>query len=359
MRPRSGPIILALGLGLTLLTAACATAPYTGRRQLLLVSEGREISMGLQTFQGLKRQYPLCGDPAINDLVFRAGSRIAAAANRPDYRWEFAVLINDKEANAFCLPGGKVGIFTGLLKYTRDEAGLATVISHEAAHALARHAGERRSQSMLTQVGGLGLGLGLGGVNPAAGQAVMQGYGLGTQLGILLPYSRSHELEADKIGLILMAKAGYDPALALDFWRRMMTDEDVKLRPPEFMSTHPRDDRRMQAMVDFLPEAEEHYIPVVATPPPPPAPPAPPGVMEPAPPPPVQPAPPQIPAPPAPPLPTPAPAPPAEKAPEAAPAPKSAPKPDSAPDDLELKPMDNRSPAPSAPPCGQWVPPAK
>ena len=315
MRPRSGPIILALGLGLTLLTAACATAPYTGRRQLLLVSAGREISMGLQTFQGLKRLYPLCGDPAINDLVFQAGSRIAAAANRPDYRWEFAVLINDKEANAFCLPGGKVGIFTGLLKYTRDEAGLATVIAHEAGHAIARHAGERQSQSMLTQVGGLGLGLGLGGVNPAAGQAVMQGYGLGTQLGILLPYSRAQELEADKIGLILMAKAGYDPALALDFWRRMMTDPKIRMQPPQLLSTHPAAESRLQAMADFLPEAQKHYIPVVATPPPPPAPP--------------------------------------EMMPQA---PKSAPKPDADFDALEMKPMDNRTPAPSAPPCGQWVP---
>jgi predicted Zn-dependent protease len=351
MRPRSGPIILALGLGLTLLTAACATAPYTGRRQLLLVSEGREISMGLQTFQGLKRQYPLCGDPAINDLVFRAGSRIAAAANRPDYRWEFAVLINDKEANAFCLPGGKVGIFTGLLKYTRDEAGLATVIAHEAGHAIARHAGERQSQSMLTQVGGLGLGLGLGGVNPAAGQAVMQGYGLGTQLGILLPYSRSHELEADKIGLILMAKAGYDPALALDFWRRMMTDPKIRMQPPQLLSTHPAAENRLQAMAEFLPEAQKQFVPSAAPPPAPwaPAPNAP-----------VCPAPSMPPAAPAPPSPQPAPAPPAEKAPEAAPAPKSAPKPDADFDDLELKPMGTRSqPAPSAPPCGQWVPQSK
>ncbi len=267
MRPRSGPIILALGLGLTLLTAACATAPYTGRRQLLLVSEGSEMSMGVQTFQALKRQYPLCGDPAINDLVFRAGSRIAAAANRPDYRWEFAVLINDKEANAFCLPGGKVGIFTGLLKYTRDEAGLATVIAHEAGHAIARHAGERRSQSMLTQVGGLGLGLGLGGVNPAAGQAIMQGYGLGTQYGILLPYSRTQELEADKIGLILMAKAGYDPALALDFWRRMMTDPKIRMQPPQLLSTHPAAESRLQAMAEFLPEAQKQFVPSAAPPP--------------------------------------------------------------------------------------------
>ncbi len=261
MLPRSGKLILGLGLGLTFLVAACATAPYTGRRQLLMGSEAGEISSGSQIFQALRRQYPACGDPAINDLVFRVGSRIAAAANRPDYHWEFVVLVNDKEANAFCLPGGKVGIFTGILKYTRDEAGLATVISHEAAHALARHAGERRSQGLLAQIGSLGLGLGLGGVGSAAGQAISQGYSLGTQYAILLPYSRTQELEADKIGLILMAKAGYDPALALDFWRRLMAKEDHKLHAPQFMSTHPHDLTRIQAMQDFLPEAETHYLP--------------------------------------------------------------------------------------------------
>ena len=257
MLPRSGKVILGLGLGLTFLVAACATVPYTGRRQLLMGSEAGEISSGSQIFQALRRQYPACGDPAINDLVFRVGSRIAAAANRPDYHWEFVVLVNDKEANAFCLPGGKVGIFTGLLKYTRDEAGLATVISHEAAHALARHAGERRSQGLLAQIGGLGLGLGLGGVGSAAGQAISQGYSLGTQYGILLPYSRTQELEADKIGLILMAKAGYDPALALDFWRRMMAKEDHKLRPPQFMSTHPRDLRPHTGHGGFSPRGRE------------------------------------------------------------------------------------------------------
>ena len=168
----------------------------------------------------------------------RVGRRIADAAQRPDYRWEFMVF-EGKEANAFCLPGGKVGIFTGILKYTRDEAGMATVISHEVAHALARHAGERLSQSMLAQAGGLGLGVALGGMGGIAGPAIMQGYSLGTQLGILLPHSRAQETEADNIGLILMAKAGYDPAQALDFWRRMMQSDKgsqkarVHVHPPQ------------------------------------------------------------------------------------------------------------------------------
>lgn len=333
----AGKFWLGLGLGLTLSVAACATAPYSGRRQLMLSSEGRETSMGYQAFQQIRRQYRVNQDPELNGLVQRVGQRIAAAANRPDYRWEFLVLQNDKEANAFCLPGGKVGIFTGLLKYTQDEAGLATVISHEVGHAIARHAGERQSQSMLASLGGLGLGLGLGGLSPLAGQAITQGYGLGTQMGILLPYSRAQELEADRIGLILMAKAGYDPALALDFWKRMLAKErgpDL----PQFLSTHPKDDSRIREMTAFLPEAQKYYQPVAeATPPGIPAP--------------------YVPAPyaPAPKIPAPnAPAP-------QAPAPASPPT-DSAPnfhDDVEVKPMEARSPlpsAPSAPVCGQWIP---
>jgi predicted Zn-dependent protease len=327
-------MLLLVALGLPLLAAACATAPYTGRRQLLLMSEGRADAMGSQVFQELRRRYKVCGDPVLNDQVFRVGRRIAAAANRPDYHWEFVVLVNDKEANAFCLPGGKVGIFTGLLKYTRDEAGLATVISHEAAHALARHAAERQSQALLAQLGGLGLGLGLGGLSPVAGQAIAQGYSLGTQYGILLPYSRTQELEADKIGLILMAKAGYDPALALNFWRRMMNAPENRVHPPQFLSSHPRDESRIRAMAEFVPQAEKCYIPAEAASPPPPAWAAPPSL------------------PPA--TRAPAPAPPADKVPGAPPPAQPAP----APGDLILKPMDNRSPATAnqPAPCGQWSP---
>jgi metalloendopeptidase OMA1, mitochondrial len=258
MVPRSKTAILSLALGLTLLVAACASAPFTGRRQFLFTSEGSETRMGYQAFEQIKRQYKLSRDPDTNALVAKVGRRVADAAQRPDYRWEFVVL-EGKEANAFCLPGGKVGIFTGLLKYTRDEAGLATVISHEVAHALARHAGERLSQSMLAQAGGIGLGAALGGMGSLAGTAIMQGYSLGAQLGLLLPYSRVQESEADHVGLILMAKAGYDPAQALEFWRRMMAgDKGAKL--PEFMSTHPNDASRLKELEEFLPEARKYYV---------------------------------------------------------------------------------------------------
>lgn len=247
-----------LVLILALTAAACASVPYTGRRQLLLVSEGREVSMGYQAFQQIRRQYRPEPDPELNYLVNQVGRRLAAAADRPDFAWEFVVFKDDRIANAFCLPGGKVGVFTGILKYTQDETGLATVMAHETAHVLARHAGERLSHSMLTQMGGLGLSLGLGGLNPYAGQAVMQGYGLGTQMGILLPYSRKQESEADRIGLILMARAGYDPAGAIVFWERMMKKEKSS-HLPQMLSSHPSDENRILAMKEFLPQAREHY----------------------------------------------------------------------------------------------------
>ncbi len=282
MLPMSRISILLLALGFTWLAAGCASAPYTGRQQLMISSEGSETRMGFQAFEQIKRQYRVSRDPDTNALVTQVGQRIAAAANRPDYRWEFLVL-EGKEANAFCLPGGKVGIFTGILKYTQNDAGLAAVISHEVAHALARHAGERQSQSMLAQVGGMGLGMALGGAGSAAGQAIMQGYGLGTKLGILLPYSRTQETEADHVGLILMAKAGYDPAQALEFWKRIVAQEKGA-KMPQFMSTHPSDAKRLQELAVFLPEARKYYVPppvaqslpppgIPSAPPPPPPPP--------------------------------------------------------------------------------------
>jgi predicted Zn-dependent protease len=266
MLPISRKALFSLVLGLTLLVVACASVPYTHRHQLMLTSVGSENKMGLEAFQQIEKKYKISHNRAINAEVQRVGRRIAAAANRPDYHWEF-VVFDSKDANAFCLPGGKVGIFTGILKYTKNEGGLATVISHEVAHALARHAGERMSQAMLANIGGLGLGAAVGGMSPAAEQAIMTGYSLGAQLGILLPYSRTQEYEADHIGLILMAKAGYDPAQAVAFWKRMML-KDKKGKMPQFMSTHPTDANRLRRLEAFLPEAEKYYEPHHAAAPP-------------------------------------------------------------------------------------------
>jgi predicted Zn-dependent protease len=252
---------LLLGMALVVL-AGCATAPYTGRKQVLMVSQEKEMSLGYQAFKQIKKQSRPSKDQALQERVRRVGERIAQAADRPDYQWEFIVFEDDKEANAFCLPGGKVGIYTGLFKYIKSDADLATVISHEVSHALARHAGERISQGTLAQLGGTALGIGLGalGVSPTAGRVAMQGYGLGTKLGVLLPYSRVQESEADRIGLILMAKAGYDPELALQFWERFATGKKDKAQIPQFLSTHPSDANRIRNMRAFLPEARQYYV---------------------------------------------------------------------------------------------------
>jgi len=244
-------------LAVCLTVSACTTAPYTGRRQIMLTSASEENSLGYNSFSEIRKKYPVSRDARLNALVHRVGERVAAAADRPDYRWEF-VLFEDKSANAFCLPGGKVGIFTGILKYTRDEGGLATVVSHEVAHALLRHAGERLSQSMLAQVGAVGLSAGMSGANPYMAQAVQQAYGLGTTVGVLLPYSRTQEYEADRVGLILMAKAGYDPEAAVGFWQRMMAGGKGK-GGPEFLSTHPTDGKRIAEIQKFVPGIKDQY----------------------------------------------------------------------------------------------------
>jgi metalloendopeptidase OMA1, mitochondrial len=242
----------------SLMVSACATAPYTGRRQLMLTSTGQENTLGYQAFSQIRQQYKPSRDTQANAMVSRVGQRIADAANRPDYRWEF-VVFQDDTPNAFCLPGGKVGIFTGILKYTQDEAGLATVISHEVAHALVRHAGERMSQGMMAQLGSLGVSAAMAGQSPYVASAAQQAYGVGANVGVLLPYSRKQESEADEVGLILMTKAGYDPEAAVGFWQRMVAGSKGKAKPPPFLSTHPTDERRIRDIQQIIPGIKEKY----------------------------------------------------------------------------------------------------
>jgi len=252
------PLLLAACLSLV----ACATAPYTGRQQVLLVSQEKELALGYQAFEQIKWRSRPARNPALQERVQKVGWRLARAADRPDFQWEFVVFENDKVANAFCLPGGKVGLYTGLFKYIQSDADLATIIAHETAHVLARHAGERLSHQRLAQVGGLALGVGLAaaGTNPVGSQAALLGYGLGSQLGVLLPYSRLQEAEADRIGLILMAKAGYDPELALRFWERFATAKGDRARLPEFLSSHPSNESRLQSIRAALVEARRYYL---------------------------------------------------------------------------------------------------
>ncbi|MDI6852191.1 MAG: M48 family metallopeptidase [Deltaproteobacteria bacterium] len=254
---------LCLVVGIVVWLSGCSTVPYTGRQQLLMVSQGQEISLGYQAFEQVKRQSRPARDPRLHEVTQRVGERLARAADRPDFRWEFVVL-EHPQANAFCLPGGKVGVYSGLFKHIQSDTDLATVISHETAHVLARHAGERLSQSQLAQLGGLGLGMAMMGAGPAAGQTAMLGYNLGTQYGVLLPYNRKQEYEADRIGMILMAKAGYDPAQAVDFWRRFAYAKRDKMAMPAFLSSHPSDGDRIRAMEASLVEARRYFQPQLA-----------------------------------------------------------------------------------------------
>jgi predicted Zn-dependent protease len=243
-----------------LLLASCATAPETGRRQLILMDTAQEAQMGLQTFNKLKQQKPQVTSGKDADMVRRVGRRIAKVAPVEHAQWEF-VLFEDDTPNAFALPGGKVGVNTGILKVTQNEAGLATVIGHEIAHVTARHGAERASQTIGLQVLGAIADAALAQGAPGARQGLMQAYGLGAQVGVLLPYSRVHELEADELGMLYMARAGYDPKEAIAFWQRFAdyNREEGGGKPPEFLSTHPVDARRIAELKALLPRAEAEY----------------------------------------------------------------------------------------------------
>jgi len=248
-------------LALSVILAAffgCVSAPYTQRKQFILISGPEESELGLQAFQQVKKESRLSQDPAAIDLVTRVGRRIAQAADRPDYDWEFVVINDPKTVNAFCLPGGKVAFYTGILPVCKGEAGVAVVMGHEVSHALARHGAERISQGELAQLGQKVLAVAVSERSPEAQQGIMTAYGLGAQVSVLLPFSRTQESEADHIGLILMAKAGYDPRAAVSFWQRMAQLSKGQA-PPEFLATHPGDEKRVQHIEEWLPEALKYY----------------------------------------------------------------------------------------------------
>jgi predicted Zn-dependent protease len=254
------------------MASACANVAGTNRSQLSLVSEGELAAVAARQYQQILKEEKLSKDAKSTQMVRRVGERIKMAAEKylaqynrqgeiANYRWEFN-LIDSPEANAFCLPGGKVAVYSGILPVCQGEAGLATVIGHEVAHAIAHHGAERASQQMMAGLGAtiLDIGLGLGGASQVTSDVVMTAYGLGSQVGVLLPFSRTHEAEADRIGLSLMAIAGYDPKEAVGFWERMSQNKGGS-SPMEFLSTHPADRTRIQNIKNFLPEAEARYTP--------------------------------------------------------------------------------------------------
>ena len=248
-----------------LLIAACATVPLTSRRQIKLIPETDLLSMSFQQYEQIKKDSRLSTDEKYLALLRRVGERISKAADdfikemhlNLTMNWEFILIEDDNTVNAWCMPGGKVAVYSGILPYTKNEEGLAAVIGHEIAHALAQHGSERMSQGLLVQLGGLTLAKAVEGKPKTTQNLWLQAFGIGANLGFILPYSRTHEYEADQIGLILMARAGYNPNEALAFWERMSKSGGEK--PPEFLSTHPADVKRIAALKKHLSEAMKYY----------------------------------------------------------------------------------------------------
>lgn len=255
-------------LSITLL--ACATVPITGRRQINLIPQASLLSTSFQQYDDFMQAHELSENAEQVRMVKQAGNRIQHAvelyltnhgmADRlQGYNWEFN-LVDSDEMNAWCMPGGKVVVYSGILPITKDEAGLAVVMGHEIAHAIADHGNERMSQMLLAQFGGMALSQALEEKPEATRDLWMSAYGLGAQVGVLLPYSRLHESEADHLGLIFMAIAGYNPHVAVEFWQRMAGMKEGQA-PPELLSTHPADQTRIRNIRDLLPEAMEYYDP--------------------------------------------------------------------------------------------------
>ena len=264
-------ILLALSLAASVVALdACYKNPVTGRSSVNLVDEGTMRSMATQEYTTFLSQNPPVSSGGSRDaeMVQRVGSRLATAVQTylaqkgqssliSGYQWQFN-LVNNNEANAWCMPGGKVVVYSGIMPLVQNETGLATVLGHEIAHAISRHGNERMSQQLLTQGGGIALSVALSS-QPAQTQNIYNSvYGVGSQLGTL-SYSRKHESEADHIGLIFMALAGYNPAEAVNFWQRMAAQSGQK--PPQILSTHPSDATRIEQIKKWLPEALNYYKP--------------------------------------------------------------------------------------------------
>ncbi len=251
----------------------CSTNPITGRKQFKLVSEQELQAMATQEYQQFLSTNSRVSPSADRDaeMVRRIGTRLASAVQNfyqqqgkgdvlEGYKWEFN-LVNNKEANAWAMPGGKVVVYSGLLPITQNEAALANVLGHEISHAIFQHGNERMSQGLVQQLGGTALSVALAS-KPAATQNIfMQAYGIGSAVGVMLPFSRNQELEADRYGMRWSAMAGYNPREAIALWQRMAKMSNGQ-KPPEFLSTHPAEERRIEQLQKYLPEALKYYKPM-------------------------------------------------------------------------------------------------
>jgi predicted Zn-dependent protease len=257
--------IIFIGLGVCALVFACAKNPFTGKSTLALVSNSEILPSAFQQYNQFLTENKVITGTNEARKVETIGTKIKVAAEKwlnangqsgylNDYQWEYK-LVESKEVNAWCMPGGKIVVYSGILPITKDDAGLATVLGHEVSHALANHGQQRMSAGLLQQLGGAGVAVATGNQDPKTQQLAMTAYGLTTQFGGMLPFSRKHESEADMIGLTLMAIAGYNPDQSIVFWERMSANSGGKA-PPEFMSTHPSDATRIAALRELIPQAK-------------------------------------------------------------------------------------------------------
>ena len=254
-----------VGIGVIILVCSCATNPITGKKNLNFVSNSELFSASFQQYGTFLKENKVISGTADAKRVETVGLRIKAAAEKyliylgqsqylKDYRWEYK-LVDNKEVNAWCMPGGKIVVYSGILPITKDDAGLATVLGHEVSHALANHGAQRMSAAQLQQLGSVGIAVATGGQSAENQQIWQQAYGISSQVGVMLPFSRSHESEADKIGLTLMTIAGYNPEDAIVFWQRMAAQSAGKA-PPEFLSSHPADASRIASLKSLIPETK-------------------------------------------------------------------------------------------------------
>lgn len=246
---------------------SCNTVPVTGRKQISLLPEQDLIGLSFTNYAEFMAAHEKSDDAVNSAMVQEVGKNISNAVHEflkskgklsllDGYQWEYN-LVEDPTPNAWCMPGGKIVFYTGILPFTQDAAGLAVVMGHEVAHAVARHGNERMSQQVVLQYGSQFLSTFIKDKPEETQVLYQQAYGLGAQYGVMLPYSRTHETEADKIGLIFMAMAGYNPQTAIAFWERMSKSGGEK--PMEILSTHPSDDTRIQTLKEFMPEAMKYY----------------------------------------------------------------------------------------------------
>ena len=250
------------------LFSECATVAVTGRKQLSLVSNDEIIPMSFQQYEQVKNENEVITGTDQSAMIERVGRKIQGAVERymadngfsdqlQGFDWEFILIKDDQTVNAWCMPGGKVAFYTAILPICEDEAGVAVVMGHEVAHAIASHGRERMSQGLIAQYGLASVQVAMGQNPTGTEQLLLQSIGMGTQLG-MLKFSRTHESEADRMGLIFMAMAGYDPREAPDFWTRMSANSGGEA-PPEFMSTHPSDETRISNLNGWMNEAMQYY----------------------------------------------------------------------------------------------------